>query len=86
MARMKFGRGGDRLDEIAPGLKLDMHPNVRRITGFDLQVLVTAIAQDRHGQSFGLLTLWGWDLVWMIEGTATDRVLTVVLATDWAQT
>lgn len=54
MARMKLGRGGDQLDEIAPGLKLDVHPNVRRITGFDPQVLVTAIAEDQHGLVKGI--------------------------------
>ena len=84
MARSKPSMGvDDQLHQIGPDLRLEIHPNLRRITGFDQQVLLAAIAEDRDCQSFGLLTLWGWDLIWMIDAATTHQLLTVLLAADW---
>lgn len=84
MARSKPKPGGDdQLNQVAPGLQLEIHPNLKRITGFDQAALLAAIAEDRSDESFGLLTLWGWDLVWKLDAHANHPVLTVLLAADW---
>lgn len=80
---------------------------VQRLTGFDAGALATALANysdfdpdnDPHGErDFGLLTLWGHDLLWKIDyydkalefgsedpadTAVTLRVLAIMLSSEW---
>lgn len=71
-----IARLNDQLRKTGAGGAVMITQNVRRITGFDPNVLASALANyegfdadnDPHGErDFGDLTLWGWDLIWKID-------------------
>lgn len=77
------GRARNERGDPLVQAKLELHPGLRRVTGFDQRVLLAAIAEDRGDRSFGILTLFGYDLVWKLDDTDAGQVLTVMLAADW---
>lgn len=97
----------DNLRKTGTGGSVMITQNLRRVTGFDPILLAKALADytgfdadnDPHGErDFGIITLWGRDLIWKIDlfdkdlkygsddpanPEVTRRVLTVMLASDW---
>ncbi|OJW66435.1 MAG: hypothetical protein BGO57_04145 [Sphingomonadales bacterium 63-6] len=71
-----IARLNDHLRKTGTGGSVMVTANVQHITGFDPNVLASALA-DYDGfnadndpyleRDFGSLTLWGWDLLWKID-------------------
>ena len=66
----------DQLRTTGSGGNVMITQNLRRVTGFDSNVLADALGNDGgfgdgndpYGErDFGTLTLWGYDLIWKID-------------------
>lgn len=103
----QIARLNDQLRKTGTGGTIMITQGVRRITGFDVDELAKALAEysdfdsdnDPHGErDFGLLTLWGHDLLWKVDyydrelkfgsdnpadPDITLRVLNVLLSSEW---